>query len=247
MECVSRDTNKVMLVRLPESLYENIKNSGEKTGKLVFDTKSNQLSIEISDTSGDQIGLSSRYSAKIEPSDDDLYIFSVDGARKANMKAKIAFRGNLLPERSSILEKQSQESIRKISEYSINTCDPKLDNKNQKRVLKLHEDHKSFVMANAEQAVQATLRKKYKEKRVRGDPEKVKAMLFELFSHQRYWKTKALADETSQPESFLNEMLQELGDKVPSGQYRGHWQLKSQYREPDDPDEPDLIKKSRLV
>ena len=160
MECVSRDTNKVMLVRLPESFYETLRRNSEKTGKLLFDPTSLQLKIEFSDTSEDPLGTLHKFSAKIEASDDDLHIFSVDGNKKATLKAKAAYRGNLIPEKSSLLEKESQESIRKVSEFSIGICDPKADNKNQKRVMKLHQDHKSFVMANVEQAAQAIIRKK---------------------------------------------------------------------------------------
>ena len=243
MECVSRESNKVMLLRLPDNLFEILKKFPERTGPLSFNPNTKVLQIEFPEGTDDPFAPLIKYKAKIEQADDDLCIFSVDGMKKATMKAKVAFRGSLLPETSSILGKHIQDEIKKISEYSIKTCDAKTDNKSQKRVLKLHEDHKSFVMANSDQAIQATLRKKYKEKRVRGDPEKVKTMLFELFSHQRYWKTKALADETSQPESFLNEILQELGDKVASGTYRGHWQLKSQYRDADDTGEPELVKK----
>ena len=236
-----------MLLRLPDSLYEALKRNPEKTGTLMFNPATKQLNIEFLDTTEDSYGTLSKFSSKIETADDDLCIFSVDGAKKATMKAKVAYRGSVIPETSSLIGKQSQEDIKKVSEYSIKTCDGKLDNKGSKRVLKLHEDHKSFVMANTDQAVQATLRKKYKEKRVRGDPEKVRTMLFELFSNQRYWKTKALADETSQPESFLNEILQELGDKVASGMHRGHWQLKSQYRNEDEVEEPELVKKQKLT
>ena len=186
MECVTKDSNRAMLLRLPDNLYEALKGFPDKTGKLSFDMNTKKLIIEVVDENNDHSSVTNKYFANIEQADDDLCIFSVDGSRKATMKAQIAYRGNCIPEKSSIYSVKAQDEIKKISEYSTGIIDPKIDNKNQKRMLKLHEDHKSFVMANAEQAMQATLRKKYKEKRVRGDPEKVKNMLFELFAHQRY-------------------------------------------------------------
>lgn len=240
MDCVMRDSNKVMLVKIPEALYEQMKRAPDTTGTLFFDPISKAMKFEFSELGEETL----KFKAEISPADDDLHIFSVDGGRKAVLKAKVAYKGNLLPEKSSIFDKQNQEIMKKISDYSIQTCDAKIDNKNQKRILKLHDDHKSYIMANSDQAHQANIRKKYKEKRVRGDPEKVRTMLFELFAGQSYWKTKALADETSQPESFLNEILQEIADKVPSGQYRGHWRLKPQFREADDNEESDLIRKN---
>jgi hypothetical protein len=245
MECISRETNKVMLLRLPDSLYDLLKSTPDKVDSLFFDPVKKDLAIVVNDPAGAG-SATKRFSCKVDHSDDDLHIFSVDGARKAMLKAKVAFRGNLLPEKHNILDVKALEQLKQVGEYEIQTQTNE-DTSIQKRVFALHPDHKSFVMTNTEQAVQATLRKKYKEKRVRGEPEKVKKMLFELFDHQRYWKTKALADETSQPESFLNEILQELGDKVPSGQFRGHWQLKAQYRSEEDHGEPDLVKKPRLV
>lgn len=229
MECVLRDTNKVMLVKIPDSLYEIMTKSSEMTGMLGFDPVSKAMKLDFGDADGDTM----KFKAEISPADDDLHVFSVDGARKALLKAKVAFRGSFLPEKSSIFDRESQEIMKKVSEYSIQTCDAKVDNKCQKRILKLYEDHKSFIMANNSQAAQAYLRKKYKEKRVRGDFEKIKNMLFELFEGQSYWKVKTLADETSQPESFINEILPQIAEKVLSGQYKGHWRLKAQYRDLD--------------
>lgn len=241
MEIVSRESNKVMIARLPDSLYSLLSKHPEKSGQLLFNPAQNLLILSTEDESGAPLN----YSGRVEDVDDGHHVFSVEPQKKVSMKAKIAYKAILSPQITSIYNSKNQEALQKASEFEIRQGDPKPDLKPQKRVFKLHENHKSFIMANSDQALQATFRKKYKEKRVRGDPEKVREMLFDLFEHQSYWKTKALADETSQPESFLNEILLQIADKVPSGTYRGCWQLKSDYRKEEDQSEP--TKKQKIV
>lgn len=241
MEIISRESNKVMIVRLPDSLYTLLSKHPDKSGQISFNPSQKLLTLSTDDELNNPLF----FSGRVEDADDGLHVFSVESSKKSSIKAKIAFKSILSPQITSIYNNKNQEALQKASEFEIRQGEPKQDLKPQKRVFKLHENHKSFIMANSDQALQATFRKKYKEKRVRGDPEKVREMLFELFEHQSYWKTKALADETSQPESFLNEILLQIADKVPSGPYRGCWQLKSDYRKEDEGSEP--TKKQKIV
>jgi hypothetical protein len=243
MEIVSRSSNKVMIVRLPEELYTSLQNNPEKSGTLSFNPLQKLLLLEIPIPDQEP----KVYSGRVDDTDEGIHIFAVDSSKKASLKSTVAYKSILTPKISSISERLKQENLNKSSEHEIKLSDSKEDRKNQKKkIFKLHDNHKSFIMANSEMAAQAGLRKKYKEKRVRGDPEKVREQLFELFERQAHWKTKALADETDQPESFLNDILQQIAEKENSGQYRGCWKLKSMFKQDDDGAEPALVKKSRL-
>ena len=242
MEIVARNTNKAMIVRLPDELYSHLQNNPEKPGVISFNPTQKLLILEVPGVNKE----TKVYSGRVDEVDEGIHIFSVDSLKKASLKSTVAFKSILSPKISTISERLKLESANKPSEFEIKVGDVKDDKKNQKKTFKLHDNHKSFIMANSEMASQAGLRKKYKEKRVRGDPEKVREQLFELFERQSYWKTKALADETDQPESFLNDILQQIADKETSGQYRGCWKLKSIFKQDDDGNEPALMKKSRL-
>mmetsp|Transcript_32610 Transcript_32610/g.32324 ORF Transcript_32610/g.32324 Transcript_32610/m.32324 type:complete len:250 (-) Transcript_32610:31-780(-) len=249
MEIVSKETNKVMLLKLPDYLYQTFLSNSDLAASIKFDPKTYQLEVDLpKSVESSSYGVLT-FKSKIEPIDEgDLSVFTVDQQRKATLKSQVAYKGNLLPERNEHYIKLIQKQSEQVSDFSITTAEPRRDdNKIQPRIFSLHEDHKYFVMANPEQARESSIRKMHKEKRVREDPEKVKAMLFDLFSTQRFWKLKTLAEHTSQPESYLADILREIGEKGPPGQYKSQWQLKSEFRGADEGEEGGPTKKPKIV
>jgi transcription initiation factor TFIIF subunit beta len=105
-----------------------------------------------------------------------------------------------------------------------------------------------FTMLNSDVGAEVIARRERAEKRVRGDREDVKKRLFDLFHEKKYWKTKNLAEETDQPDQFVNEILSEIAIKVESGPHRKCWMLKPEYGggESSDEDEDSLQKKRRF-
>jgi len=227
MESESFGQKQVVLLKLPDSLYEAIKNKPQKLN-LQYNKSQIELSLET------QSGVTSFKGSTQPVEEDNLYIFSVDGQKRAKIKTKVSQRGALLPQITNQYKLQTQP------EHSINVQKSGLtDYKYTKpMVFHLNQDHKAYVMADARQAAASAYREKHKEKRVRAEREQVKEQLFKLFGDQRYWKVKALAEETSQPEAYLKEILNEIAERVPSGTYRNHWQLKPEYRDEDSEEEP---------
>lgn len=180
--------NQVMLLKLPDALYDLLLKNPEVIQTLEFESNLNKIEIKINEDFGALTNGVSSFSTKIlSNTDDDLYVFSVDGNRKAVLKAKAVCKGNLIPERSLEYHKLNQQKLEEVSKYKIDTVDPKsADIKFKQRIFKLHDHHKAYTMANEEKAILATYLKKTKEKRVREEPAVVKHMLFELFSLQRF-------------------------------------------------------------
>ena len=249
MESISRNKSHVMLLKLPEFLYEALNSAHSEPLTLSYDDRSGSCELSLPRSLEDAAKGILKYKGKVASlTDDPLYVFSVDWQRRASLKAKVIMRGAVNPERNANFDKLTKHRNNQTSAIRTHTAEPKPEDlKIQSRVFHLHEDHNAYILSNPERALEATQRKRLGEKRVRGDREKVKDALFSLFAHQRYWKLKALADETDEPEASLTEILQEIGEKVISGPYRKHWQLKKEYREDEESDKEDVpVKKQKL-
>ncbi|CAG9318221.1 unnamed protein product [Blepharisma stoltei] len=248
MDQIFTEKNHVMLLKLPDYLYEAFKVKSDSNMTISLDSKTMDAELSLQDDLGALTNGVTKFNTKVQKiHDDDLYIFSVDGNRKAILKAKVICRGNLLPEQNPLLYKHNQEKLEEVSKYAISTADPNIDDmKAKQRIFKLHEDHKTFVMANKDKAALATYLKKHKEKRVREEPEAVKEMLFNLFAIQRFWKVKNLVEETGQPEAYLRKLLPEIAEKGTQGAYRHQWQLRAEFRENEDQNEDKPTKKQKI-
>ena len=250
MESISKNKNHVMLLKLPEVLYEALNSGNTEQLSMMLDDTTGNCELILPRSIEDAAKGILRYKGKVSRfSEEPVYVFSVDGQRRANLKAKVIMKGSVNPERNMQFDRLTRLRSNQTSLFRTNTAEPKPEDfKIQSRVFHLHEDHNAYIHSNPERALEVTQRKKLREKRVRGDRGKVKDTLFNLFAHQRYWKLKALADETDEPEASLTGILQEIGEKVISGPYRTHWQLKKEYQEDEQSSKEDIpVKKQKMA
>ena len=57
--------------------------------------------------------------------------------------------------------------------------------------------------------------------------------LFDLFSEKPYWSITALRNTLKQPDIWIREVLQEIGDQVKEGPYINLWKLKEVWQDVD--------------
>jgi hypothetical protein len=55
-------------------------------------------------------------------------------------------------------------------------------------------------------------------------------LLFTHFSQSTYWSLKALKEHINQPEVYLRQTLNEIGNLIKAGPYIGMWALKETYK-----------------
>lgn len=221
---------KVLLIKLPSYLYDTLKSCPNTSSSIQISQNSSQIRLSFP-TQLDERNSEIVYKGKIEEADDDLYVFSADGHNRLSMKATASHKVNLMPERNAFLEEYNRANREKISNYSTVVAEQDRDPRGKPYVFHLHPDHKAYISSNPTGMIAINRMKKPGEKRVRGDKDKVKAQLFSLFYSQKYWKTKALAVETNQPDAFIEEILPDIAEKVVGGQYKKFWTLRSEYAE----------------
>lgn len=66
-------------------------------------------------------------------------------------------------------------------------------------------------------------------KRERLERSEVMDIIFRAFEMQEQWTVKDLADYSGQPNAYILEILQEIGE-LDKGDFRGSWSLKEEYR-----------------
>lgn len=66
-------------------------------------------------------------------------------------------------------------------------------------------------------------------KRERLDRSEVMDIIFRAFEIQKQWTVRDLADYSGQPNAYITEILQEIGE-LDKGDYRGTWTLKEEYQ-----------------
>ncbi|OUM61630.1 hypothetical protein PIROE2DRAFT_45046 [Piromyces sp. E2] len=101
-----------------------------------------------------------------------------------------------------------------------------LDEENEKRAHRMtSNDGTSFDMQPIRKGT-----KTVQEKRERLPRNEVLTLLFQAFDKYDYWNFSGLVDYTHQPQTFLKEILGDIGQLNKRGPYVGMWQLKSEYR-----------------
>jgi transcription initiation factor TFIIF subunit beta len=237
MEDIDKDRNQMWLLKLPDFLYKALQTSEGRIA-MDFNPDSSQIQLKISGPFADAAGGIDKFTGSLTPVQEPLYVFSVDTRKRVALKAKIIAKTSLNPDRSVSYDKLARSRFMTSSEGIATTSVTSDIVRAKRRVFKLHEDQLMYTMSNGEKAADITARRQLNEKRVRGDRGEVQEQLFELFKAQRYWKLKALANETDQPEAFLNEILGEVAVKETQGTYRNHWKLKPEYCSDSDEEEP---------
>lgn len=154
---------------------------------------------------------------------DNIYHFSLSTHKEARFNGKIQYRSSIF------LDSLKPEDFPKIASNDENK--PKIIVDESLRPIKtpfpfkLHTDHKLLTCINQDNAAWNTVKKEYGIHRKRENRDDVIKSLKTLYSNQKYWRIKDLADETSQPENFIREIMRSLGQKVTTGEHRGLWQL----------------------
>uniref|UniRef100_A0A7S4J172 TFIIF beta subunit HTH domain-containing protein n=1 Tax=Odontella aurita TaxID=265563 RepID=A0A7S4J172_9STRA len=62
----------------------------------------------------------------------------------------------------------------------------------------------------------------------------IRSVLFELFSSQQYWTVKELRNTSGRLEKDIRSVLSELCEFHRSGEYKGSWELRSEFRSQDE-------------
>eukprot|EP01027_Heterolobosea_sp_BB2_P006810 GEZU01010227.1.p1 GENE.GEZU01010227.1~~GEZU01010227.1.p1 ORF type:complete len:295 (+),score=65.89 GEZU01010227.1:69-953(+) len=75
------------------------------------------------------------------------------------------------------------------------------------------------------------------EKRQRIEKDELENMLFKAFESKQYWSLKELTEYTSQPVTFLKEILNELCILHKSGKHKSKYELKPEYQTKQHPPE----------
>lgn len=237
MEEVAKRQGKMLLIKLPDFLYQALQEAEQAADP--SQTLSDVGVLAVNEATGDcEIQLNSALQRKCKQTsvrmrmqpldaDESLYVFTVDGQGKAVLKCPLVSKMSIVPGISlPRAEKAPTEPETEIGTYNIDT---KTQEPMRRRVFHLHPEQKLYTMMNSDAGAEIIARKERAEKRVRGDKEDIKLRLFDLFHRKKYWKTKALADETDQPDQFINEILSEIADKVEQGPHRKCWKLKAEY------------------
>jgi transcription initiation factor TFIIF subunit beta len=73
-------------------------------------------------------------------------------------------------------------------------------------------------------------RKKKELKKAREDKEVVIDLLFNAFEQHQYYTFKDLCEITQQPDSYLKEILKEIGHYNYKAPHKNMWELKDEYR-----------------
>ena len=73
-------------------------------------------------------------------------------------------------------------------------------------------------------------KKKAEGKKARDDKDHVTNMLFNAFEKHQYYNIKDLVKITSQPISYLKEILKEVCDYNMKNPHKNMWELKKEYR-----------------
>jgi transcription initiation factor TFIIF subunit beta len=107
--------------------------------------------------------------------------------------------------------------------------------KRQTRVMDVNDEKKAYriVSDNSKFStvrLQETHKKVNQEKRERLPREDVVTLLFQAFDKYPYWNFNGLVEHTDQPQSYLKEILGDIGQLIKRGPYNGMWQLKKEYR-----------------
>lgn len=55
-------------------------------------------------------------------------------------------------------------------------------------------------------------------------------LIFAQFASAPYWTLKALQEHVEQPQTYLREVLSEIGHLIPRGPYAGMWTLKDEFK-----------------
>jgi transcription initiation factor TFIIF subunit beta len=67
------------------------------------------------------------------------------------------------------------------------------------------------------------------DKRARLEKHELLDRLFSMFSDKPYWSISAMKNTLEQPEQHLREVLKEIAEMEPEGQYRHLWRLKEEW------------------
>lgn len=98
-----------------------------------------------------------------------------------------------------------------------------LDEKSEKKAYRMtSNESNSFVM-------QPIRKKTIQEKRERLPREEVVSLIFQAYEKYEYWNFNGLVNYTNQPQTYLKEILSEVGMLNKRGSYVGMWQLKPEY------------------
>ena len=258
MDEVAKRQGKMLLIKLPDALYQALHQADQSSdvsqslfdiGVLNVNESSGDCEIQFNNALQKKLNQSSMR-MKLQPLDasEALYVFSVDGQGRALLKCPVVQKMSIVPTSGQIPvpEKSAPMPDTQMVTYTV---DQNVQDRNRRvLVFHLHPDQKMFTMLNSDVGAEVIARRERAEKRVRGDREDVKKRLFDLFHEKKYWKTKNLAEETDQPDQFVNEILSEIAIKVESGPHRKCWMLKPEYGggESSDEDEESLQKKRRF-
>lgn len=239
MDEVAKRQGKMLLIKLPDALYQALHQADQSAdsvqslfdiGVLNVNEGTGDCEIQLNNALQKKLNQSS-IRMKLQPLDSSeaLYVFSVDGQGRAVLKCPVVQKMSIVPQ-GALMPVPDKPVPQPDTQMATYTVDPSAQDRNRRvLVFHLHPDQKMFTMMNSDVGAEVIARRERAEKRVRGDREDVKRRLFDLFHEKKYWKTKNLAEETDQPDQFVNEILSEIAIKVENGPHRKCWTLKPEY------------------
>jgi transcription initiation factor TFIIF subunit beta len=226
---------KVWLVKVPKFLFEKwskVSEEGVDLGQLkiknIPSLKSIDVTLELDDKFSKDLPKNyklqfTNYSPKTGVIPTNEYIFTDNGKG-----AGVSVEG--IVHNEATISPIVDEHYRKIMQNRTEAASkPKrqtqvLDEENEKRAHRMtSNDGNSFAM-------QPIRKKTVQEKRERLPRSEVLSLLFQAFEKYDYWNFSGLVDYTHQPQTFLKEILGEIGVLNKRGPNVGLWQLKSELR-----------------
>lgn len=227
---------KVWLVKVPKFLFDkwnDIKDDGIDYGKLKIRNVPNSkaqidVTMELDDRFSQDVPKNyklqfTNYSPKTGVIPTNEYIFTDNGKGAGYSVEGIVHNEATI---SPIVDDHYRKIMQK---RTLAASKPR----RQTQVLDENSEKEAFRMTSNESnsfVMQPIRKKTVQEKRERLPREEVISLIFQAYEKYEYWNFSGLVDYTNQPQTYLKEILSEVGQLNKRGSYVGMWQLKPEFR-----------------
>jgi len=227
---------KVWLVKVPKFLFDkwsSVKEEGIDYGKLKIKNTPNSktaidVTLELDDRFSEDLPKNyklqfTNYSPKTGVIPTNEFIFT-DNEKGAGYSIE-----GIVHNEATISPIVDEHYKRIMQNRTLAASKPK----RQTQIMNVEDEKKAHRMISNDGnsfAIQPNRKKITQEKRERLPRDEVITLLFQAFEKYDHWNFKGLLEYTRQPQSYLKEILSDIGQLIKRGPYNSTWQLKKEYR-----------------
>eukprot|EP01027_Heterolobosea_sp_BB2_P006809 GEZU01010226.1.p1 GENE.GEZU01010226.1~~GEZU01010226.1.p1 ORF type:complete len:267 (+),score=67.20 GEZU01010226.1:69-869(+) len=239
---INKSRTKVWLVKIPEFIaneWSKIKEDNVELGKVIIEKipDSNEppkITLKISDKLAAASGHVKECAMEIKSQPPPIYIIS---SEKDNDQVKQSLFGTV--EQSFIVK---PSAVSEAYGALVRTRSVETNKKVRATMATGDEARARFLKPTSNTPKLSEKRdraaaKQVVEKRQRIEKDELENMLFKAFESKQYWSLKELTEYTSQPVTFLKEILNELCILHKSGKHKSKYELKPEYQTKQHPPE----------